>query len=124
MTEKFRNLTSVRAEFDLAGSEEVSRRVHREMANLRLFADDLPAALPYIVPVDRAPAVVGREHEWMAMGFQPGLQPPGASIWYVDVTVPLRGLWVTDAATLVCALPHGHDPHGGVYRIALQSSNL
>ena len=123
MTQKFRYLAGVRAEFDLARSEEVTRRVHVEMSYLRLFADDLPAALPYIVPVDRAPSS-RREHEWMAMGFQPGLQPPGASIWYVDVAVPLRGLWVADAATLVCALPDGHDPYGGVYRIALQATNL
>ena len=123
MTEKFRDLASVRAEFDLATGEEVSRRVHREMANLRLLADHLPRSLPYIVPVDRAPGSRG-EHEWMAMGFQPGLQPPGASIWYVDVSVPLRGLWIADATTAVCALPDGHCPHGDVYRIAVKPAGL
>lgn len=119
MTEQFRDLASIRAKFDLATSEEVSRRVNREMADLRCLADDLPAALPYVVPVDRPPGSRS-EHEWMAMGFQPGLQPPGASIWYVNVAMPLRGFWVADATTAVCALPDGHCPHGDVYRIALK----
>ena len=123
MTEQLRYLSGVRAEFDLSTGKKVARRVEREMANFRIFADHLPRALPYIVPVDW-PAGARCEHEWMAMGFQPGLQPPGASVWYVNVAVPLRGLWVADAATLVCALPDGHSPHGNVYRIALEASDF